>query len=190
MFWCVFTCTLDVCALGWNGILKLEVSGACDKVTSMDCLWYMDESITGSAMKLILLKGAWEFGLLVKISKVLVLSGLTAIFSAPERSPLCGCAFRSLVLTLTLRHGDRKKEVLYKKINIISPVSEVVKRENMYDTKDRLVVVGMIQKLCLYIAVAVLLSKRRTLANILVAFSSLLCYHAGRGTSVLCVAGW
>lgn len=41
------------------------------------------------------------------------------------------------------------------KINIISPVSEVMERENIYDKKERLVVMGKIQKLCLYVAVAV-----------------------------------
>lgn len=108
----------------------------------------MDESIIGSALEL--LKGAWEFGPLVKISKVLALLGLTAIFSALESSPLCGCGFGSLVLTLTVKHGDREEEVLYKNI----PVSEVVERDNIYDKKERLMIMEKIQKSS-FVAVAV-----------------------------------
>lgn len=48
---------------------------------------------------------------------------------------------------------ERKKYFI--KINIISPVSEVVARENLYGKKERLMVMGKIQKLCLYVAVAV-----------------------------------
>lgn len=43
---------LNVCALGWNRILKLEVSWAPHKVTSMKRP-YVDECIIGSARELI-----------------------------------------------------------------------------------------------------------------------------------------
>lgn len=77
-----------------------------------------------------------------------MLLGLTVIFSAPERSPLWGCAFGSLVLTLLLSMGMERKKYFIK-INIISLVSEVVNREIIYDKKENLVIVGKIQKSCL-----------------------------------------
>lgn len=122
------------CALGWNGTSKLQVLGACDS-HFCDSLWYMDESIIGSAVELILLKSAWEFGPLVKISKVLALSGLRAIFCAPERSPLCGCAFGSLVLTLTLKQGDREDEILYKDKYYFSIFWSCEKREHIWQKR-------------------------------------------------------
>lgn len=41
------------------------------------------------------------------------------------------------------------------KINIISPASEVMERENIYDKKERLVFMGKIHKLWFYVAVDV-----------------------------------
>ena len=157
--------TYDVYVLGWNGILKLEVLGALHKITSVECLWYMDECIIGSAVELVFLKSAWELGPLLKMKKVPAPSGLIVVLSLPERCLLGACTIGGPFLTLTLKRGVRERKEYFIKTNLISPVSEVLEGENRHDKKrewERLLVTGKRQKSLLYIAVATQMSKWRT----------------------------
>lgn len=49
-----------------------------------------------------------------KVKKLLAQSGLIAMLSPPEKSPLCGWTTSGLVLTLTLQRGGKETEVFSK----------------------------------------------------------------------------
>lgn len=65
--------------------------------------------------------------------KVPTSSGLIAVVSPPERSPLWAHTTGGLFLTLTLKYGGRERKKYCIKTNLISPISKVLEGENRHD---------------------------------------------------------